>query len=238
VAYATGKLRAVYLDERKEKRLFEQAYDPQSGAPVGEPSSLGWQGDAGALRWSPFVTAVVTGAMLLSIMASLRRRAEMRAVDLDAIGPRLAPIGLRLLAGMIDALPIIAVLVYGGLTGFADPSVSSGNSPLFWIAVGVYVLHTTLTEWLTGRSLGKMACGLKVISLDGSRPTLGQVVLRNFLRVVDAGLGFLPLLLVPFSPLRQRVGDAAAGTLVVVKDAAEPAGEDDATSQDDVQGKG
>ena len=71
-----------------------------------------------------------------------------------------------------------------------------------------------------------MACGLKVVSLDGSRPTLGQVALRNVLRVIDAGLGFLPLLLVHFSPLRQRVGDAAAGTLVVLKDAPERAGED------------
>jgi uncharacterized RDD family membrane protein YckC len=235
-AYATGKIRAVYVDERRDRRLFEQVYDPGSGAPVGEPSALAWQGDAGALRWSPFTTAVITGAMLLSIMASLRRRAAMRAVDLEAVAPLLAPLGLRLLAGIIDALPLIALWVYEGMTGFADQTALNG--PPFWIAVGVYVAHTMLAEGLTGRSIGKMACGLKVVSLDGSRPTFAQVALRNFLRVIDAGLMFLPLLLIPFSPLRQRVGDAAAGTLVVLKDAAETAGEDEASGKDDVEGKG
>jgi uncharacterized RDD family membrane protein YckC len=148
----------------------------------------------------------------------------MRAVDLEAVAPLLAPLGLRLLAGIIDALPLIGLWVYEGMTGFADQTALNG--PPFWIAVGVYVAHTMLAEGLTGRSIGKMACGLKVVSLDGSRPTFAQVALRNFLRVIDAGLMFLPLLLIPFSPLRQRVGDAAAGTLVVLKDASEPAGED------------
>ena len=161
--------------------------------------------------------------MILSIMASFRRRAAMRAVDLEAVAPRLAPVGLRLLAGMIDALPLVALIVYAGFTGTVE-TVLSSSGPWFWIALGVYIAHTTLAEWLTGRSAGKVACGLKVISLDGSRPTLGQIVLRNFLRVIDAGLGFLPLLLVPFSPLRQRVGDAAAGTLVVLKDTTGPRG--------------
>src|SRR4051794_97666 len=236
VAYATGKIRAVFLDERKEKRLFEQPYEPTTGAPVGEPSPLAWQGDPGALRWSPWGMALITSAMLLSIMASLRRRAAMRAVDLEVVGPQLAPLGLRLLAGIIDALPLVALAVYEAMTGFADQSGWS-DSTLSWIALGVYVVHTTVAEWLTGRSLGKMACGLKVVSLDGSRPTFGQVALRNFLRVIDAGLGFLPLLLVPFSPLRQRVGDAAAGTLVVIKDAADT-GDEDAAEKNDVEGKG
>ena len=123
------------------------------------------------------------------------------------------------------------------LVDIADQSGWS-DSTLWWIALGVYVVHTTIAEWLTGRSLGKMACGLKVVSLDGSRPTFGQVALRNFLRVIDAGLGFLPLLLVPFSPLRQRVGDAAAGTLVVIKDAADTTEEEDAAEKNDVEGKG
>ena len=56
---------------------------------------------------------------------------------------------------------------------------------------------------------------LRVISLDGKPPTRGQMVTRNLLRLIDAGLIFLPVLLVPFSPLRQRAGDTAAGTVVI-----------------------
>src|SRR5581483_6764373 len=66
-----------------------------------------------------------------------------------------------------------------------------------------------------GRTLGKWIFGLRVASLDGKPPTRGQFLTRNLLRVVDAGLYFLPALLVPFSPLRQRPGDTAAGTVVV-----------------------
>ena len=47
-----------------------------------------------------------------------------------------------------------------------------------------------------------MIFGLRVVSLDGTTPTRGQFLTRNLLRVVDAGLAFLPVLLVPFSPLR------------------------------------
>jgi len=41
------------------------------------------------------------------------------------------------------------------------------------------------------------------------------LVTRNVLRVIDIGIFFIPLLLIPLFPLRQRVGDIAAGTLVV-----------------------
>ena len=57
--------------------------------------------------------------------------------------------------------------------------------------------------------------GLRVANLDGSRVTPRAAVVRNVLRIVDLTLALFPLVMVFFSPLRQRLGDVAAGTLVV-----------------------
>ena len=147
----------------------------------------------------------------------------MRAVDLAKLadsGVRLAPPGMRLLAGTIDALPVLAAFVVQvnrfGTSRFGSEG-DALSSWLFWGSLGVYVAHTLVSEMLTGRTIGKAVCGLRVVSLDGSTATPGQLVIRNLLRVIDVGLYFLPLLLIPFSPLRQRAADAAAGTMVVAK---------------------
>src|SRR3712207_9175790 len=53
------------------------------------------------------------------------------------------------------------------------------------------------------------------VSLDGRRPPATSLVIRNLLRVIDVGMLFVPLALVVYSPLRQRAGDVAAGTMVI-----------------------
>ena len=72
-----------------------------------------------------------------------------------------------------------------------------------------------LAEALFARTLGKAIFGLRVANLDGSRVTARAAVVRNILRIVDLTLALFPLVMVFFSPLRQRLGDVAAGTLVV-----------------------
>ncbi|NJL31861.1 MAG: RDD family protein [Phycisphaerales bacterium] len=83
------------------------------------------------------------------------------------------------------------------------------------LAIGLYVLHTGLSELFTGRTLGKMICGLRVVNLQGQPPHLWQVLGRNALKVLD--LVAWPLLILPIiSPQRQRLGDMMAKTLVVM----------------------
>ena len=86
-----------------------------------------------------------------------------------------------------------------------------------WTAagLGIYLLHTTVLEMIFARSLGKLLVGTRVAALDGSRPSPGAILVRNILRLVDIILVFIPLLFV-FSTLRQRLGDMAAGTIVVI----------------------
>jgi uncharacterized RDD family membrane protein YckC len=87
--------------------------------------------------------------------------------------------------------------------------------------MGVYLLLTTTMELITrGRSVGKLLTKTRVAALDGSRASASALLVRNLLRVIDILL-FFPLSFVLFSPLRQRVGDMAGGTIVIRNDAPE-----------------
>jgi len=220
-AYAMGLIRSVFV---RDGELYEQSYDRLSGAPADKAAPLPLP-SATAFSLTLLRYGIVTGAMLYAIGASFRRREQLRSLKIDPAALPLAPAGARLLAGAIDALPVIAAwafyyqkmgpgeligVVTGG-SGVADPIVEL----VLWGSFAVYLAHTTICEVLIGRTLGKIIMGLRVISLDGKPPTRGQMMTRNLLRLIDAGLIFLPVLLVPFSPLRQRAGDTAAGTVVI-----------------------
>jgi hypothetical protein len=91
--------------------------------------------------------------------------------------------------------------------------------------LGIGFGHTTISEWLTGRSIGKMLTGCEVVhprfaqGPDGQvdvaleRPALWRAAVRNLVRWT-----FPPLALVGLSAMDHRHrGDAAAGTVVVVR---------------------
>jgi uncharacterized RDD family membrane protein YckC len=145
--------------------------------------------------------------------------------------------GRRVLGGAIDLLPIlIALVVATQLTPppeGLDAPMTYASPQVAWIAAGIaiYLLHTTACELIFARSLGKFATGTRVAALDGTRPATLALLTRNLLRIVDIVLVFPPVF-VFFSPLRQRVGDMAAGTLVVMTSPTEPA-DTDAQSGDD-----
>jgi membrane protease YdiL (CAAX protease family)/uncharacterized RDD family membrane protein YckC len=71
-------------------------------------------------------------------------------------------------------------------------------------------------EWRWGQTIGKNAAGLEVRSADGSeRVTYGQASIRNVLRLIDFfGIGELMIVV---SKRKQRLGDKAAKTVVVIR---------------------
>lgn len=96
----------------------------------------------------------------------------------------------------------------------------------------VYVTYAFALEWRYGRTPGKVSRRLVVVMADGSRCTLRASAVRNLLRYLDL-LGIPPLvfgLLVAFVLDGRRVGDLAAGTVVVraVATTGRPGGETDA----------
>ena len=105
----------------------------------------------------------------------------------------------------------------------------------FGIGGGLYLILTFLVEWFypvlfevfwRGQTPGKKTLGISVINDDLTPVTLGPSLVRNLLRVVD----FLPffylggLVTMLLNRRFQRLGDLAAGTLVIsVRESARPA---------------
>ena len=109
--------------------------------------------------------------------------------------------------------------------GLFDGSVDGGLGQLLIGLAFVFgsLLYSTLFEGLwNGQSLGKKAMSLRVRMLDGTPVTFAAALYRNLFRVVDAmpgipviGLYMVGLVLMFTSERSQRLGDLAAGTVVV-----------------------
>jgi uncharacterized RDD family membrane protein YckC len=100
-------------------------------------------------------------------------------------------------------------------TGF-DAGVQIGDGPMLG-AVALFFVYFVVCEGLFGRTLGKRILGLRVVGEDGAPIFLGAALLRNLLRIVDGLLFYLVgAISVWSSPTRQRLGDRAAHTYVVL----------------------
>ena len=69
-----------------------------------------------------------------------------------------------------------------------------------------------------GRTLGKRLLRLRVVNENGGGARLGQIVVRNLLRLVDElpALYVVGLVSIHVGPRHQRLGDRLARTLVVM----------------------
>lgn len=89
-------------------------------------------------------------------------------------------------------------------------------APLAWLLV-VGVGYFPLFEALFAATPGKALLGLRIVALDGTRPSLRAILVRNVLRPIDAWplLYIVGAVFARFGRQPQRLGDAAARTLVV-----------------------
>jgi hypothetical protein len=72
---------------------------------------------------------------------------------------------------------------------------------------------------MDGQTLGKKALKIKVISIDGTQPTLGQYIFRWLFRMIDFGFpfgwGVVALVSVAVTKNHQRLGDLLARTTLI-----------------------
>jgi uncharacterized RDD family membrane protein YckC len=225
LATALGQLRLLASDGKQ--RLAEQIYD-EDGSLSGPATEAVTAPSPLDNRVAQLIQMFVVAVLFIWMMGALRQRPDTQEAAKRVDQLNLAPMGRRVIGGLIDVLPILIATYVAA--EFAPPAEDGSSaamtyaSPQFaWIAAGIaiYLLHTTALELLFARSLGKFVTGTRVAALDGTRPTALALLTRNLLRIVDIILVFPPVF-VFFSPLRQRVGDMAAGTLVVMTTPMEP----------------
>ncbi len=170
-----------------------------------------------SVEWVNTVIRYMVGALLviLVIGTAIRRRSAPVTIEKLAADFQPAPLRERISAGLLDMWPIFACLLYLRIPTQQE-MLDPVNQAIAAGAYGVYLLYTVLCELIFKRTLGKMVFGLRLVMLDGQPPRAWPLIARNIARVVDFCLFCMPLLLILMTPLRQRLGDSFAGTVVVV----------------------
>ena len=141
---------------------------------------------------------------------------------------RLAGPARRLLAYLLDLLvcygafalasAIILIAIMGVSSGDVAAAAKSGAGFVLVLLFAAQWLYFLLLEGLTGRTPGKLALGLRVVTTAGRPIGLRAAALRNLLRAADVlPNGYLVgLISMTLSSRFQRLGDLVAGTMVVV----------------------
>ncbi len=141
--------------------------------------------------------------------------------DAVVVDLRLAKLPSRSLAFLIDvALQLIALaaltFLLGAAVDLADPALSY---VLFFVGtLAVLVGYPVAMESLMrGRTLGKLAVGLRVVRDDGGSIRFRHALTRGLAAVVEiyACFGAVAVVVSLLSPEGKRVGDYMAGTVVV-----------------------
>jgi uncharacterized RDD family membrane protein YckC len=148
-----------------------------------------------------------------------------------------AGIGNRFIAALVDSIIIfvtlillnILVLVGLDLLGDLSGPVASEEEAISWMGgliIALYALLNFLIFWgyyvlfeylWNGQTPGKRLVKVRVLRVDGNPAGFIEVAIRNLVRVVDflpSGYG-LGLLIMFFNKQARRLGDFAAGTLVI-----------------------
>lgn len=135
---------------------------------------------------------------------------------------KIASIGERILAFLIDIfLFILYFFILGIIISYVWTSFDMDQwsmisiESLLLLPVMFYSLYMHLL--FDGRTIGKMILKIKVVKIDGTPVHWSNYLVRWMLRLVDiwifsASVGVLSMIL---SDRKQRVGDAAAGTVVI-----------------------
>jgi uncharacterized RDD family membrane protein YckC len=130
----------------------------------------------------------------------------------------LAGLGSRFVARLLDTtvqLVIIIALIAG--VGLSHPPGVVIAIVFVAVFLTIFIYDVPFELLNDGRTLGKMAAGIRVVDTEGEPISFLASVMRNILRLVD----FLPVLYavgatsIVCTKHDQRLGDLAAGTVVV-----------------------
>jgi len=175
-------------------------------------------------------------AVFLAVMLLIfwRRQESLAMPARLPDGFELARYWKRAAAALVDLVPALAATAWIWLRPaleyraeidaavvWKDGALPSAprNLLLGWFAARlVYALYNGVFEYLWGTTPGKRLFGCRVVSEIPGRLTIGQVIIRNVVRVLELEpyLRIWPLLLIVFlTRNRQRLGDLSARTVVV-----------------------
>jgi uncharacterized RDD family membrane protein YckC len=145
------------------------------------------------------------------------RIATPEGVELELV---LAGLASRFIAELFDALILGAVLV--AMVILAALAGGGAGALILVVALGGFLLitvvyHVAFEVLARGRTPGKRWAGLRVVLEGGGPVDLRASLVRNLIRLIEGlALLYVPAIIAVLATRRnQRLGDLAAGTLVI-----------------------
>jgi uncharacterized RDD family membrane protein YckC len=153
--------------------------------------------------------------------------AGVRMVTPEAVSLQFetANVGSRGVAFLLDSVLVTAGLFAIAMAAATLDGLSGGDLPTW---VGVSLLTVVFPAWLfgyfiaqealwRGRTLGKAALGLRVVTREGGPVRFRHAFIRGVLLLFDVYVtsGFVAVATILLSRANQRLGDMVAGTLVL-----------------------
>ncbi|ULT54695.1 RDD family protein [Neobacillus drentensis] len=154
---------------------------------------------------------------------------DIKTPEYVAIQFQIAGLGSRAAAFIIDQLLLmlvnilIVVALFFVMDGFEQLPffLTSSSFPIAVVVIGFFILnwgYFFFFEFFSGgRTLGKKIVGIRVIQENGHSITLLSSFIRNLVRLIDSlpTAYFLGIVMIFFHSKHKRLGDLAAGTIVV-----------------------
>ena len=121
----------------------------------------------------------------------------------------------RILARILDGIMIFAICI----SVFYPCTYFMNYDFAFWLmllfAIGIWLWDFLWETFNDGKTPGKMIMKIRVVNKDGSRPNLGSFFMRWLLGNIDIGFSCIGILFILLTKDSQRLGDLAAGTIVI-----------------------
>lgn len=126
-----------------------------------------------------------------------------------------ASIAERISARLIDGIAIFIICIS---VFYLTVTINPGDG-FFWLmclfAIGIWLWDFLWETFNDGKTPGKWMMKIRVVNKDGSRPNLGSFFMRWLLGNIDIGCSCIGLLFILLTKDSQRLGDLAAGTMVI-----------------------
>jgi uncharacterized RDD family membrane protein YckC len=183
---------------------------------------------------------IVLVAATVILLATWRRGPAGQRVELPP-SVRPAEVWRRVVAALIDLIPGLVIVMF--VFSIGDPARVllenwPGMGPGNWeqmmpalIVIAITIAYSTVSEALTGRTLGKRLTACRVVTSTGQAPNIWQILARNGVKILEM-VAYPMLIFMVLSPFRQRLGDVVGKTVVVI-DVPIPVEPNDSTPKQD-----
>ncbi len=150
--------------------------------------------------WLRFVALIIDAIVIYCAQAFL-------------IVPILALVGINFASNIANADSMSQSELAGSIFSFI-----AALSGLIFLLYAILILYYSLMESSKYQAtLGKMALGLKVTDMNGSKLDFGKAFVRNLCKIISSFIFYIGYLLAAFTEKKQALHDMIASTLVVKK---------------------